>query len=94
MVLELDLATRSCVYREYSRGLRTQPWGDPVLSVRGLEFAHPDALEPGVEGVHDPGTQGGFQTQLNQLASQSAGKYGVESRTKGNKQHSPFQLSR
>jgi len=32
MVLELNLATQSCVYREYSRGLRTQPWGDPVFS--------------------------------------------------------------
>jgi len=29
MVLELNLATQACVYREYIRGLRTQPWEDP-----------------------------------------------------------------
>jgi len=41
MVLELDLATQSCVYREYSRGLRIQPQGDPVFRVRGLEVYQP-----------------------------------------------------
>ncbi|KAI5627802.1 hypothetical protein C0J50_8349 [Silurus asotus] len=30
---ELDVATQSYVYSEYSRGLRTQPWGPPVLRV-------------------------------------------------------------
>jgi len=36
MALDLDLATQSCVYREYSMGLRTHTWGDPVFKVRGL----------------------------------------------------------
>ncbi|KAI3362878.1 hypothetical protein L3Q82_001913 [Scortum barcoo] len=34
MVLELWVATQSCVNREYSRGLSTQPWGAPVFRVR------------------------------------------------------------
>ena len=29
------------MYREYSRGLRTQPCGDPVVRVRGLEVCLP-----------------------------------------------------
>src|SRR4029434_1504677 len=33
MMLELCVATQSCVYREYRRGLSTQPWGPPVLRV-------------------------------------------------------------
>jgi len=71
-VFELDLATQSSVYREYSRGLRTQPWGDPVFRERGLEVsAHPDDLGPGGLEVQDPGTQGGVQSQLNQLARHS-----------------------
>jgi len=35
----------------------------------------------------NPGAQGGVQSQLNQLANQSGGDYGVESRTIVNKQH-------
>ncbi|KAI3374081.1 hypothetical protein L3Q82_022647, partial [Scortum barcoo] len=31
---ELWVATQSCVNREYSRGLSTQPWGAPVFRVR------------------------------------------------------------
>jgi len=41
MVLELNMATQSCVYKEYSKGLRTQSWGDPVFRVRGLEMFLP-----------------------------------------------------
>ena len=37
MELDLGLATQSCVYREYSRGLRTQPCGAPVFRMSGLE---------------------------------------------------------
>jgi len=84
MVLELNLATQSCVYREYSRGRKTQPWGYPVFRVRGLEVsAHPDDLGPGGQEVQYPGAQEGVQ--LNQLARQSAGTYGLESRVKVNK---------
>ncbi len=35
MTLELCVAVQSCVYREYRSGLRTQPWGAPVLRIRG-----------------------------------------------------------
>jgi len=41
MVLELDLATQSCVYREYSMGLRMQSSGVPVFMVRDLEVCLP-----------------------------------------------------
>ncbi len=41
MTLELCVATQSCVYREYRRGLRTQPWGAPVLRVIGEEMLMP-----------------------------------------------------
>src|SRR4029434_8482874 len=41
MMLELCVATQSCVYREYSRGLSTQPCGAPVLSVMLLEVLLP-----------------------------------------------------
>ncbi len=34
-------ATQSCVYREYRRGLRTQPWGASVLRVSGEEMFLP-----------------------------------------------------
>ncbi|KAJ8345313.1 hypothetical protein SKAU_G00295060 [Synaphobranchus kaupii] len=34
MVLESKVAVQSCVYKEYSSGDRTQPWGAPVLRVR------------------------------------------------------------
>ncbi|CAB1422393.1 unnamed protein product [Pleuronectes platessa] len=34
MVLELWVATQSCVHRECRRGLSTQPWGALVLRVR------------------------------------------------------------
>jgi len=57
-----------------------QPWGDPVFRVRGFGgvSAHPDNLGPGGQEVQDPGPQGCVQSQLNQLASQSGGDYGVE----------------
>jgi len=48
MVLELNLATQSCEYREYSRGLRTQPWGDCVFRVRGLEVCLPTLTTRGL----------------------------------------------
>ncbi|KAI3370764.1 hypothetical protein L3Q82_007108 [Scortum barcoo] len=35
--LVADLGTQSCVIRVNSRGLRTQPWGEPVLRVMTLE---------------------------------------------------------
>jgi len=64
-----------------------------VFRVRGLEVsAHPDNLGPGGEEVQDPSSQGGVQSQLNQLVSQSGGNYGVESRTKVKKQHSHIAL--
>jgi len=90
MVLELYLATQSCVYLKYSLILvQTQPWGDPVFRVRGLVVsAHPDDLGPSSEEVQDPGAQGGVQTQLNQLVSQSAANCGVERIAQVNKQHS------
>src|SRR4029434_6274585 len=37
MMLELCVAIQSCVYREYRRGLSTQPWGAPVLGVSEME---------------------------------------------------------
>ncbi|KAK3524892.1 hypothetical protein QTP86_011310 [Hemibagrus guttatus] len=40
-VVELVVATQSYVYNEYSRGLRTQPWGAPVLRVREAETCLP-----------------------------------------------------
>jgi len=42
--LELGLATQCYVYREYFTGLRTQPWGDLVFSVRGLEVCLPTLM--------------------------------------------------
>ncbi len=41
MTLELCVAVQSCVYREYKRGLRTQPCGAPVLRTRGDEVLLP-----------------------------------------------------
>src|SRR4029434_8180982 len=41
MMLELCVATQSCVYREYRRGLSTQPWGAPVLRVSEEEECLP-----------------------------------------------------
>jgi len=54
-----------------------------VFRVRGLGgvSAHLDDLRPGGQEVRDPGAQGCVQTQLNLLASQSAGNDGVESTT-------------
>ncbi|KAJ8353357.1 hypothetical protein SKAU_G00209240 [Synaphobranchus kaupii] len=40
-VLEFCVATRSWVYREYRRGMRTHPWGAPVLRVSGVEVVVP-----------------------------------------------------
>lgn len=37
----VKVATQSCVYREYSRGLKTQPWGAPVLRMRVEEVCLP-----------------------------------------------------
>lgn len=37
----MKVSTRSCVYREYSRGLKTQPWGGPVLKRRVEEVCLP-----------------------------------------------------
>ncbi len=31
MVFELKIATQSYVHKEYSRGLKTQPWGATIL---------------------------------------------------------------
>ncbi len=44
MTLELCVTTQSCVYREYRRGLRTQPWGAPVLWVSGKEMLLPTLI--------------------------------------------------
>ena len=41
MVFESVVAVKLCMYREYSRGDRTQPWGAPVLRVRGVEVCLP-----------------------------------------------------
>ncbi len=41
MMLELCVAAQSCVYSEYRSGLRTQPWGAPVLRVSGDEVLLP-----------------------------------------------------
>ncbi len=38
MTSELCVAVQSCVYREYRSGLRKQPCGAPVLSIRGDEL--------------------------------------------------------
>ncbi len=58
MTLELCVAVQSCVYREYRRGLRTQPCGAPVLRVRGDEVvAHSDLLTSACQEVQDPATQ-------------------------------------
>jgi len=69
MVLELNLATQSCVYREYNSGRK--PGGDPVFRVRGLEVCLPSLMiwSLGGQEVQDRGAQGGVQNQLNQLAS-------------------------
>ena len=34
IVLDMSVATQSCVYNEYRRGLSTHPCGAPVLSIR------------------------------------------------------------
>jgi len=47
----VDLATQSCVYREYSMGLRTQTWGHPVFRVRGLEVRLPTLMNWGLDRI-------------------------------------------
>jgi len=61
-----------------------------VLRVRGLVMCLTTLMAWGLafRQYRIQAYGGGVQTQLNQLASQSAGNYGVESRTKINKQHS------
>lgn len=41
MVVELEVATASYVYSEYSKGLKTQAWGAQVLRVRQSETCQP-----------------------------------------------------
>lgn len=40
------VGVQSHVYKAYSRGLRTQPWGDPMLSDSGRERWESDWLRP------------------------------------------------
>ena len=62
MVLELRVATQSCVNREYRRGLSTQPWGAPVLSQGGgCGAAYRRSL-----GV----TEGGVEPKVSELGEQ------------------------
>ena len=56
------MATQSCVYSKLG-GILCSGWG-----VEGVS-AHPNHLGPGGQEVQDPGTQGGVQSQLNQLVS-------------------------
>jgi len=44
------------VYREYSRGLETQPWGAPVLTMRVEEVCPPTLITWGQEDK-DPHAQ-------------------------------------
>jgi len=89
MVMELDLATLTCV-QGVQYVAEDANLGSSYVQGEGSGgvFAHPDDLCPGSYEVQNPGTQGGVQTQLNQLASQSTWSYGVKSRAKVNKQHS------
>ncbi len=41
MMLDLCVVVQLCVYREYRSGLRMQPWGAPVLRIRGDEVLLP-----------------------------------------------------
>jgi len=88
LMLELDLATQSWVYRDYSRGLRTQPWGAPVFRVRGLEVCLSTLATWGlaVSKSRIQAHRGVFRPSSISLPDQSAGNYSVERRAKVNKQ--------
>jgi hypothetical protein len=53
------------VNREYRRGLRMHPCGDPVLRISGVEILLPTLTTWGwtVKEVQDPVAHGGVQTQ-------------------------------
>ena len=55
MVLELKGTTQLCVYWEYSRGPNIQPWGAPVLRIKGGRgaSAHNHHLESACQKVKD-----------------------------------------
>ncbi|KAI3369837.1 hypothetical protein L3Q82_024418 [Scortum barcoo] len=68
MVLELWVATQSCVNREYSRGLSTQPWGAPVFRVRVEDVVLPIRTAWGlpVREVQDPVTEGAVEPEVGE----------------------------
>ncbi|KAI3366918.1 hypothetical protein L3Q82_009558, partial [Scortum barcoo] len=64
MVLELWVTTQSCVNREYSRGLSTQPWGAvPVFRVRVEDVVLPIRTAWGRE-AQDPVREGGVEPEI------------------------------
>ncbi|KAI3353500.1 hypothetical protein L3Q82_020020 [Scortum barcoo] len=68
MVLELWVATQSCVNREYSRGLSTQPWGRRCAQSQGggCGAAHPHSLGSARQEVQDPVTEGAVEPEVGE----------------------------
>ncbi len=90
MTLELCVAVQSCVYREYRSGLRTQPWGAPVMRIRGDSVgvvAHSDHLTSACQEVQYPAAQRSVQSQSLELRNQCGRHYGVKCWTIVHEQH-------
>jgi hypothetical protein len=68
------------VNREYRRGLRTHPCGDPVLRISGVEMLLPTLTtwEAACQEVQDPVAQGGVETQGLEINDEFGGYYGVK----------------
>lgn len=67
IVLDSCLDTQWCVYREYNRGLKTQPWNVPVLRVKVMIVSH--LLAPSVANQLKSRTQEA-KAQLPELTKQ------------------------
>lgn len=50
----VKVMTQSCVYKTYSRGLKTQPWGAPLLNMMVEDHLH---LGSACQEVKDPHAQ-------------------------------------
>ncbi|KAI3377277.1 hypothetical protein L3Q82_009178 [Scortum barcoo] len=66
---------QSCVNREYSRGLSTQPWGAPVFRVRVEDVVLPIRTAWGlpVRKVQDLVTEGAVEPEVSELGDELGG---------------------
>jgi hypothetical protein len=79
--LEACIATQSWVNREYRRGLKTHPYGAPVLRISGVEMLLLPTLTTwgaARQEVSDPAAQGGVDTQGLELNDEFGRYYGVK----------------